>query len=302
MTVPTQRTCLSLLLIGLLGAAGIARADVILLLSDDRPSTTGVAQAIQRVYKGRTELYNLLGDPGRAVPVAEAIRVSRHQQVVAIGLLAAQTARQELSSRQVVFCQVLSYERFDLVAPWMKGVSAIPSLPRQFRAWKLLDPGLRRIGVLTGPNMDGLIAEARAAAQENKLELVHVMIQSDRQMPFVLRELAGSIQGLWLAPDSSILSLGAIRETLYYAARQNIEVLTFSPSLLNEGGLLSATADAADIARLVVSRLKAAEGARAIPGEDVLPLRSAVIAVNPKAAEKFGLKMPTKILESTDGE
>jgi ABC-type uncharacterized transport system substrate-binding protein len=290
------------LLIGLLWAASVARADVILLLSDDRPSITGVAQAVQRIYKGRVQLYNLMGDPGRAAPVAEAIRAAQPQQVVAVGLLAARTARQELSSKQVVFCQVLSYEKFDLVTPWMKGVSAVPSLPGQFRAWKLLDPGLRRVGVLTGPDMDGLIAEARAAARENGLELVHVEIESDRQMPFALKELAGSIQGLWLAPDSSILSLGAIRETLFYAARQNIQVLTFAPSLLNEGALLSATADTADIARQVVGRLKAAEGVRAIPGEDVLPLRYAVVTVNPKAAEKFGLKLSTKSLESTDGE
>jgi ABC-type uncharacterized transport system substrate-binding protein len=286
----------------LLLAAGLAHADLILLLSDDRPSITGVAQAIQSSYAEKIEIHNLGGNRNRAAGIAAAIQDSDKQQVVAIGLSAAQLARSRLNGKQVVFCQVLNYEEFDLVTPWMKGVGATPSISRQFRAWKLLDPNLHRIGVVASRNMKGPLAEAQAAARASNLELIHIEVAVDREVPLALEQLAGRIQGLWLAPDSSILSAGVIRETMAFSARQGIQMLVFSPSLLKEGALLAGTPDFNEIARAVLSRLKQARGASGVPGEPVTPLSSANLSVNAKTAEKLGLHLSGKFREFIHAE
>lgn len=286
----------------LLLIAGAARADMILLASDDKGAVAAVVKAVQASYGGKIELHNLGGNRNRENEIAQAIQNSSTQQVVAVGLLAAQVARQQLSAKQVVFCQVLNFEAFDLVTPWMKGISGIPSLAKQFAAWKLLDPGLRRIGVITGRHTKYMIDEAEAAAKSNGLELERIEVPSDRAVLSAVQELREKrIQGLWLAPDSSILSQRAILELMAYSVKNNLQVLAFSPALLKEGALLSASSDIDEITHLVLERLKKARpGNAGMPGEAAVPLASARIVVNGSIAAHFGLTIPSKLKEQAD--
>lgn len=293
-----RRTLAGLLLL----VAGQARAEMILLLSDAKPSLTGVAQAIQSMRTEKIEVYNLRGSHDQDAAVAAAIQNSEKRQVVAIGLPAAQLARQRLSGKQVVFCQVPNYEQFGLVTPWMKGVRAVPSISRQFRAWKLLDPTLQRIGVIASRNVKDLLREADLAAKANGIELLHAEVALDREVPRALEKMTGKVQGLWLAPDSSILSMIVIRETMSYSTKNRIQMLAFSPALLNEGALLSANPNLHEVARAVLERLQRAEGGNGVPGEAATALSSADISVNAKVAEELGLTMSDKFKEFINGE
>lgn len=292
---------LRLLLFAWMMLAGSAHANIILLLSDDKPSITGVGQAIQAIYAGKVERYNLEGSPIHDSQIAKTILDSETQQVVAVGLRAAQLARQRLSSKQVVFCQVLNFEEFDLVTPWMKGISALPSLTKQFAAWKQLDPSLRRIGVITGRNSKYLSAEAEQAAKRNGLELVHVEAASERAVMFAAQELYDKkIQGLWLAPDSSILSQRAIFDLMSFSAKHSLQVLAFSPALLKEGALISTAPDFQEIARMAIDRLKKSSDATSVPGDSILPLNGAKLIISNNAASRFGLGIPPKLRGQVD--
>lgn len=278
-------------------AGASAHADIIVLQSDGKPSIAGVVQAIQANAGTRVEVFNLNGERARAAEAVAAIQASPTQQVAAVGLLAAQVARQQLSSKQVVFSQVLNYGDFDLTASWMKGVSAIPSMQKQFRTWKTLDPNLKRVGVITGRQMRDAVEQADAAARANGIELVHIEVGSDREVMPSLRQLTGRVQGLWLAPDSSVLSTNVIREMISHASRQEIQILAFSSALLREGALLSGTPDNAETARAVLLRLKQAQSAQGVPGDNVVPLPSANITINGKLAERLGLNLSDKVRE-----
>lgn len=286
-----------LVILWLMGASA-AQADVILLLSDDKPSILGVAQAIQSQYSGKTEVYSLNGQTSRIGDVVNAIQSSEKPSVVAIGLLAAQTAKQRLAGKLVVFSQVLNYEEADLVSPWMKGVSAMPSISRQFRTWKTLDPTLKRVGVIMSRPMREALADAQAAARQNGIELIEAIAGSDREALFALRQMAGKIQGLWIVPDSTILSAGTIREMVTVSVKHDIQVLSFSPALLRDGALLAATPDFADIARQVLGRLRQATAGGTIPGEGVIPLTSAILTINSRAAERFNLTISDRLRDS----
>lgn len=281
---------------------GVAHADVVLLLSDNKPSVMGVAQAVQTAVGNRAEVFNLAGDRSRGAEMAAAIQASSKHQVIAIGLLAAQVARQHLTSKQVVFCQVLNYEDFNLTTSWMKGVSAIPSMSNPFRIWKLLDPGLKRVGVIASRQMRETIESAAVVARNNNIELVPFEVGSDREVMAALRDISGRIQGLWLVPDSRILSTSVIREMVSHASRYDIQILAFSTTLLREGVLLSNIPDNNEIARLALSRLKQARGGRDIPGEAVISPTSANVSVNGKLAERLGLTITDKIRDMANVE
>ncbi len=287
--------CLSLLPL-------LARADLIILASDDKGAVATGTRAVQAAYGGKVELHNLGGSRTHENEVVQAVQASGTQQVVAIGLLAAQVARQRLNGKQVVFCQVLNVEESNLIAPWMKGVSGIPSLPRQFAVWKQLDPNLRKIGVITGHNARYMVEAAEQAAKALGLEIEHVAVPGDRAVLPALQELRERrIQGLWLAPDSAILSQRTILDVMAYSVKNNIEVLAFSPALLKEGALMSATADIDEIAHLVVERLKrAGSNPQQLAGEALSSLPSARISVSAQAASRFGLAIPPKLKEQAD--
>lgn len=294
---------LRLLFLALMMMAGSVHASIILLLSDDKPSITGVGQAIQASYAGRVELYNLGGNRHYDNQVARAILDSETQQVIAVGLHAAQLARNKLSTKQVVFCQVLNFEDFDLVTPWMKGISALPSLTKQFSAWKQLDPSLRRIGVITGRNNKYLTTEAEVAAKRNGLELVHVEAASERAVLFAAQELYDrKIQGIWLAPDSSILSQRAVIDLMSFSAKHSLQVLSFSSALLKEGALISSAPDFQEIARMAIERLKKSSAVASLPGDDILPLIGAKMIISSTAASRFGLGIPAKLRGQSDVE
>lgn len=296
-----MRAALRLCAILMLCAAS-ARADIILLASDDKGAVAAAARALQSAYVGKIEVHTLSGTRLREAEIVQAIKASPTGQVVAVGLLAAQVARQRLEGKQVVFCQVLNVEESNLVAPWMKGVSGIPSLARQFAAWKLLDPNLRKIGLITGHKASYMVSEAEAAARALGLEVEHVAVSSDRAVVPALAELRERrIGGLWLAPDSSILSQRAILDLMAYSVRHNIPVLAFSPALLKEGALLSATADTREIASVALERLRrAGSTAGVVPGEALTPLAGARIVVGAAAAARFGLAIPPRLKEQAD--
>jgi ABC-type uncharacterized transport system substrate-binding protein len=296
---PALRLLFLLLLLTLQAAA---RADIIVLASDDKGAVAAATGALQAAYGGRVVTYNLGGSRARESDIVKAIQASPVPQVVAVGLLAAQVARQRLDEKQVVFCQVLNVEEFALVTPWMKGVSGIPSLARQFAAWKALDPGLRKIGLITGRHASYMVSEAQLAARALGLELEHVAVSSDRAVLPALQELRERrIGGLWLAPDSTILSQRTIFDLMAFSVRHNLPVLAFSPALLREGALLSATADTREIASLTLERLRRSGSAtNAVAGEPLEPLAEARITINGAAAARFGLTISPKVKEQAD--
>lgn len=291
---------LRLFLLLMLLAPG-ARADIIVLASDDRGAVAAATAALQGAYGGKVEVHNMAGSRGRETEIVQAIKASAVSQVVAVGLLAAQVARRRLDGKQVVFCQVLNVEEFNLVAPWMKGVSGIPSLARQFAAWKALDPGLRKIGLITGQRAGYMLADAEAAARPLGLEIEHVAVSSDRAVLSALQELRERrIGGLWLAPDSSILSQRAILDLMASSVKHNVPVLAFSPALLKEGALLSATADTREIASVALERLRKSGPGSGVAGEALAPLAGARITVSAAAAARFGLAISARLKELAD--
>lgn len=281
--------------------AGGARADIIVLASDDKGAVAAATAALQGAYGGKVEVHNMAGSRGRETEIVQAIKASAVSQVVAVGLLAAQVARRRLDGKQVVFCQVLNVEEFNLVAPWMKGVSGIPSLARQFAAWKALDPGLRKIGLITGQHAGYMLTDAEAAARPLGLEIEHVAVSSDRAVLSALQELRERrIGGLWLAPDSSILSQRAILDLMASSVKHNVPVLAFSPALLKEGALLSATADTREIASVTLERLRKSGPGSSVAGEALAPLAGARITVSATAAARFGLAISARLKELAD--
>jgi ABC-type uncharacterized transport system substrate-binding protein len=261
---------------------------IAILMSDRSPAFVGVQREIEKRYSQRIENYYLGSGETANSAVQNKIQSSDIPLVVSIGLPAARVAR-GLSGKRVVFCQVFNYEDTDLVTSWMKGVAATPPVNEQFRVWKQLSPRLKRVGVITGKSLRGLMEEAQAAARENGLELIHIEVRSDKETLYAYKQMVPKIQGLWLVPDNRVLSREVIRDVMAHSVRAGKQVAVFSHQLLALGGLVSAESGYADIAEQVLERLKQAHKDTGAP---IAPLARATIRINTVMAKRLNLTLP----------
>ncbi len=267
--------------------------DIAIILSDNSPAFTGVLHEIQRQYKNRIEIFSLGNSEAMHPQILKKIQSSASPVVVAIGLPAAHLAR-NLSGKKVIFCQVFNYENEGLISPSMKGVSAMVPVRDQFRTWKMLAPGLKKVGVITGKNLRGLVEEAYAAASENHLELIHVEVRSDKETLYAYKQLSSKVQGLWLVPDNRVLSRNVIRDMMSYSVKEGIQVVVFSRELLGLGGVMSIEGNYADMAGQVIARVRQAQESSGMPGADLLPLVKNNIRINSVMANRMGMTIPNE--------
>ncbi len=266
---------------------------VAILVSKDIPAYSQVSSELAKRLQQRHNMYWLDANAVKNDEVIDRIQRSEHVQVVAIGLRAARAA-QKLSGKQVIFCQVFNYQDYQLVAPSMKGVSVLPEPSEQFRIWKTLAPGLHRVAVITGPDLEPIVSQARVAADAYGIKLLHEVVDSDKELLHAFKRLISQMQGLWLLPDNRVLSGGVIRAIMSYSVREGKQVLVFTPALLKTGGLLSVESSDSDIAAQVLTRLRQAYGKESVPGPDVVPLTKVRLQINARVADHLGLVIPAQ--------
>ena len=260
---------------------------IVVISSDRSPPFVAVQREISKRYTDRIQNYYLDSDTDKNAAIRKRVQASNLSVVVAIGLPAAQMAR-DLTGKHVVFCQVFNYEDPSLVTSWMKGVVATPPVNDLFQTWKQLNPRLKQVGVVTGAGLRNLMEEAQFAASKNGLKLIHVEARSDKETLYAFKHLSPKIQGLWMVPDNRVLSRSAIRDMLAYSVRQGVQVAVFSDQLLSLGGLLSAETSPADIAERVLLQVR---NILVDSGSSVSGLSRATISINTVMAKRLNLKI-----------
>jgi hypothetical protein len=273
---------------------GRPTSTVAILYSGDTPAQVEIADriavgldapaaAVHRIDLDRLDL---------GTPIDSAVDWQA-STLAAIGPEALDVARQRFPGANIVFCQVLDADTAADRTRMLRGVAPLPPLALQFAAWSTVDPKLERIGVITSASFAATIAEAADAASGIGAKLDHRISTTDRETLYIFRRLAPEIDGLWLAPDSSVLSAAVIGEILNLAAELEISVLVFSENLLERGGLLSVGATADEVAALVVD---AVETMRAGQGDSLpaeMPLDAGAVRVNARVAAALGLTVTT---------
>jgi putative ABC transport system substrate-binding protein len=260
-------------------------APVAILLSDRLAVYEQVADAL-RARLTHTRTYALDGDERKARDAVAELQAKAPILVVAIGSLAARVAPQ-LSDRPVVFCLDFTPVTARPLSSNIRGVQAVPPAFKQLQAWKMLDPRLQRVTLITGRGRGEFAREAQAAARRLGIELDHLDVQSDRELLYAIKRIDPDVWGVWLVPDNRVLSSAVLREALAYMLRQGKQTLVFNSQLLEYGGLISVEADPRDVADRVLEQLREP---RSMPR--VAPLRRARTVINIEIAKQLGLVIP----------
>lgn len=283
----------------LAATAGAQAAEVAVLKSTDPPAWRPTIDAIRRTVTGHTVTeYDLRNDRATADSVLGSLKGKGHI-VVALGPLAAQLARTQLSESPLIFAMVQEPAKLGLaVAPNVTGVTFTIPVKNQMAAFRLVNPKGVRIGVLYTENTGEMVAEAEKAAGLLRVALVPRTVAGDRDVPGKLRELlAGdTIDALWIPADPVLLAEATRRYILAETLKAGKPVYTFSSSLVQEGALVSNGPDYASIGEQVgelVNRMAGGERGRI---EMLVP--RAELVINRRIAGKLKIEIPPDALKS----
>lgn len=227
---------------------------VAIVLTSGQPAYADVARELTQRFENY-EIYDLSDRSRPPVTVLRLINDSDTGAVVAIGLRAAQSSV-AMSNSPVVFSQVFNYQDYNLLTDHSRGVAAIAPLDAQIAAWKQADPTITRIGAIIGPGHDDLIAEAKRAAEQNGMELLMRVVQSDQETLYNFKRMVRDIDGFWLFPDNRILSRRALLQIMDDAKHQQVPVLVTNESMLRIGASISVSSVASDIAETITNVIR----------------------------------------------
>ncbi len=245
--------------------------------------------------------YDIGGDMARGRKQTQKIHAAGASLVLAVGLKAAQLARQEISDIPVIFCMVLDPLKHDLKAPNMSGVLLEVPMDRQLSTFRLVLPKAKRLGVLYDPDKTAaFVDDARRRTKGIGLELVTKTVSSEKEVPAALRSLLPQIDALWVIPDSTVLTEDSLRFLLSTTLEAAIPVLGFSPDLVKSGALIGLSVHYDDLGRQAGSLARTILSTQVGPSLGIAQPDRLRLSLNLKTARFLGVTIPADFVSRAD--
>jgi len=238
-----------------------AAAQTVTFLSTDTLTATkramsGARSAIKETHQAAVFHEFLINLESPELPSQiEKVRALKPSIIVTIGSGATQVAQANFAQSPIVFAAVkypvLSgfIETVDRPGGHTTGASLDIPVDIQFRYFKQIVPGLKRIGVLYTSNTAKLIPPARVVASQMGMELAAVEITGPRDLPRALDSLAGCTQGLWSVADPNLFDPQSTKFILLNSMRQGLPFMGFSRHVVESGALFALDFDYKAIGR-----------------------------------------------------
>ena len=182
----------------------------------------------------------------------------------------------------------------------LSGVSMFISPERQLQAIKEMFPNARRIGLIYDPrNTASLFERAVQYANAHSIEIIAKKAYSNRAVLPLLEELKGKIDVFIMFPDVTVTNRETIDSMLLFSFRNGIPIFTFSEKYVEMGALAALIVDPFDLgAQTGEIFRKRLEGRSPISSTREYA-RQQVLLINPKIAQKLGIKISDAILKKS---
>ncbi|MBI3595991.1 MAG: ABC transporter substrate-binding protein [Nitrospirae bacterium] len=276
-------------------------AEVAVIKSQDLLPYDQAVEGFRRHTKVDVVEYNMQGDVNEGMKIVGQAKRRKLAAVLAVGSKAAGLARESFPDIPLVYCLVIDPNRYGLQSGNVTGIDLEIPIQSQFKAFKSVVPALKRIGVLYDPTKtSGLIRSAREEARHLNLELVEAEVRTAQEIPGAIRSLLPQIQGLWMVPDSTVITNDSFQFILLTTLEKGIPFMAFSDSFVKAGALLALSPDYVSIGKqssvLVDQVIRSG-----IPdqGKVIYP-ETARLTINLKTAKILGLDIPEEVLKTAD--
>jgi putative tryptophan/tyrosine transport system substrate-binding protein len=248
--------------------------------------------------------YNLDGEADGNARLVQEIKSDNPDLIVAIGVLAAQFARQELGEFAVLYVMVPKVQTQGLTGDNIGGISLDIPIEQQLDVYRSMVKDLNAIGVIFDPQRSGhFIEEARKAAELKGLTLLTREVTSRKQVPAALRALLREeqIDALWMIPDDTVVTPESFKFLLITSIEHDLPFLAASDIFVKVGALASLTPDYMDLGRQSCELANAlTNGEMSLAGMNAVAPAKVNLAINLKTAKQIGLSIPEEVIESAD--
>lgn len=291
---------LSLGLLAVYPATQAKEGDIAVLKSHDIDPFNEALEGFTATCDYRVTEYDLRGSASRTEDVLRRLMATKPRLVLAVGTLAAQAAKEAVHSIPVVFCMVPNPRKYSLKGKNIAGISLDIPVETQFATYKSLVPTLQSIGTIYDPEKTGaLVEEARGTAKALGLRFFAVSVSSEKQVPAALRSLLGKIDALWMLPDDTVITPESFKFLLLAAFENNLPFLAISDIFVKVGALAALSPDYTDVGRQACQLARQIEsGQISLTQVNIVPPAKVNLAINLKAANKIGLTLSPKIIQS----
>lgn len=137
-----------------------------------------------------------------------------------------------------------------------RGIDALPPFDVQLEHWLARSPDLARIGVLGGEAMADRMSDLAAACAARGLVLESRRVTSDKESLRAFRTMLPHIDGFVFLPDEAVLSPTVIQQMMVHGRRNELEILVYSPLMLELGGTLLLQPEPVAVARGLIELLQ----------------------------------------------
>ncbi len=297
----TRQATLALLIAASFGVSvPAASATVLIVKSDDLVQYNQPIESFRSRIGRPVAIVDLEGENAKGERILNDHTRGLHVDAIfALGGRAAYLARKVFPATPTIFAMVLNRDRVDLSGP-VTGVDVQLPVESLLARFKLLMPGLRRIGVIHSRALGKPAVERlRRAASSFQIEVVTAAVRHPDDVAGAYRRIRKEIDALWMVPDPVVVT----RDNFVYLSRRTrndgIAFLAFSENFVRAGALMSVSPSYDTIGEQAAVLLERLLESPDQPPAVQAPLGSRLV-VNAPVATALGLDTKTDLLGSAD--
>ncbi len=167
------------------------------------------------------------------------------------------------------------------------GISALPEPTQVIEVYKKLQPGLKRLGVLTAKANQPYLAELTAAAKARGLELFTVELRGPQEFPARLRDLAGRVDAFWLLPEPILINKTSLMVLAEFSCSTKVPFYAPSAGLTELGAAASFAPNFTETGLTAAAELDKALSGQALPA--TIYVQRSELTLNEPFIKKCGL-------------
>jgi len=252
--------------------------------------------AERRIEAAFTELAVPQLSAGSSALAAE-ITAGKPDLILAVGGEASELAAHSSKTVPIVATLILKNTLFETAN--MTGVSLTYPLATQIQWLKKFFPEQKRIAILFNPAENTkTIQDLNKETERAGLELTAIPVETPKQLPYALEQLAKEVEILLSIPDEVAMSPKTAKEVLLASFRNRVPLIGLSDNWVKSGALYALSWDYADLGRqcgVQAQQLLNGVSVQKVPYETP---RKVVYTINSKIAEHMNIAIPDSLLKN----
>lgn len=249
---------------------------------------------------------NAQSDLATATSIANTFAGDDKDLVLAIATPTAQASANAITDTPVLFTAVTDPVEADLVDSWenpggnITGTSDMNPVEQQLGLLEDLAPDAETVGIVYSSgevNSEIQVEMAQAAAEELGLEIETATVSSSAEVQQAAQSL--DVDAFYVPTDNTVVS--ALESVLQVAESSQVPVIVAEGDSVERGGVATYGIDYEQLGRqtgeMAVQILQEGADPADIPVETLSELQ---LVVNPAAAERMGVEIPSDLLDQAD--